>query len=304
MLLIALLFAIAAHAQYAGAKACAGCHPDQFARQSASSHARSLSKVADHPLKAKFAPLIAGRKPDPEWAFGGGLQAVTFVSRIGEDSYLEHHLSYYASTGKLAVTPGHSGKPEPGVRYETFSGGAEILRCFRCHSTGVPKLGADWRVEPTEPGVRCESCHGPGEAHAKSAGKEPVVAPGKYSAAELNQMCGSCHRKPAAAGEDTDYSNPWNIRHQPVYLSQSKCFLKSNGRMSCLTCHDAHGGPARSQCAVCHIAPKHPAAVRVASNTCEGCHMPLVRPQPELRFANHWIGVYRAGSYTVPIVRP
>jgi hypothetical protein len=29
--------------------------------------------------------------------------------------------------------------------------------------------------------------------------------------------------------------------------------------------------------------------------------MPLVSPQPALRFTNHWIGVYRAGAKLKPI---
>lgn len=300
---LALLFTISAQAQYIGSQACAGCHPDQFKAQSSSAHARSLSRAAAHHLAPAFGEFITARQPVPEWAFGAGSQAVTFVSRVDDASYLEHHLSYYSALKRLAPTPGHDGKPEPGVLYRTFGPGAEILRCFQCHSTGVPSVESGARIQPREPGVRCEACHGPGEAHLRAAGKAPLVHPGKYTPAELNQMCGSCHRKPAAAGDDTDYSNAWNARHQPLYLSQSKCFLRSNGKLSCLTCHDAHTGTTREACSSCHTAVKHPASIQLTGRRCESCHMPPVRPQTGLRFSNHWIGVYRSPSTLVPMIR-
>ena len=33
----------------------------------------------------------------------------------------------------------------------------------------------------------------------------------------------------------------------------------------------------------------------VAARTCIECHMPGVQVRPELRFTNHWIGVYAKG---------
>lgn len=255
--------------QYTGAQACGVCHPAQFKTQSASAHARALSRA------------------EPEWAFGAGVQAITYVSQVDPETYVEHGLSYYASTKAKALTPGH--RDANGVRYRTFDPGAQILRCFRCHSTGNLALGEVQRIVPAEMGVRCESCHGPGADHSK------ILNPRKsLNAAGLNDLCGNCHRMPPAAGEDTDWTNAWNVRHQPVYLSQSECFRRSEGRLSCLTCHDPHGAqPVKASCQECHAKPRHRAAV---AGTCIGCHMPKVRPQANLAFANHWIGVYVAGN--------
>ncbi|MEZ5400883.1 MAG: multiheme c-type cytochrome [Bryobacteraceae bacterium] len=287
---------------FIGSAACAKCHPAEFAQQSKSGHAGSLSRFRDHVLAEKFLPLTANRKPPPEWAFGGGIQAVTFVSRLDDGSYLEHHLSYYGSTGRLALTPGHDGTTEPGVRYPLFSASGAILRCFACHSTGTPSV-ADGEIHPNEPGVRCETCHGPGAAHAKSPTLANIVRPGQYTPAQMNQACGSCHRKPAAKGDDTDFRNSWNARHQPLYLAQSKCFLNSANQLSCGNCHPPHGGPTRSACAGCHPGASHPAALKTTTRTCESCHMPPVKPTPELSFANHWIGVFAPGETLVPRIR-
>ncbi|MSV28255.1 MAG: hypothetical protein EXQ52_05855 [Bryobacterales bacterium] len=272
--------------QYAGSEACRGCHEAQFAAHAKTGHAKALSR--------------SDRKPG-EWAFGAGVQAITFVSQADEDSYIEHGLSYYKATKSMALTPGHR-SPE-GERYRTFDPGAAIFRCFQCHATGPLKLAAGSRIEPSELGVQCESCHGPGAEHATS--QRPIKNPKRLSAAELNDACGQCHRKPAAAGADTDWSNPWNARHQPLYLSQSACFRNSKGALSCLTCHAAHTELSRDsasynrRCAGCHVKPKHRAAV--AEQSCVGCHMPSVVPlaidgRPALRFANHWIGIYSGNS--------
>ena len=37
-------------------------------------------------------------------------------------------------------------------------------------------------------------------------------------------------------------------------------------------------------------------SVVIARKTCVGCHMPIVKPQPNLGFTNHWIGIYRKGA--------
>ncbi len=266
------LFALAwlarlAAGQYTGAAACGVCHPAQLRVQSASAHARALSRT------------------EPEWAFGAGVQAITYVSQADRETYVEHGLSFYTATKSKALTPGH--RDAQGVKYRTFDPGAQILRCFQCHSTGRLTLGEGQRIVPAELGVRCESCHGPGADHAKILNPQKTL-----NAAGLNDLCGECHRMPPAAGDDTDWTNAWNARHQPVYLSQSACFRKSGGRLSCLSCHDPHGGPREPACAGCHGKPRHRAAV---SGTCVSCHMPKVRPQANLAFSNHWIGIYAPG---------
>jgi hypothetical protein len=269
---------------WAGSAVCRSCHEAQYWQQVATPHARALARAAD----ARY-----------EWAFGAPVQATTYVSKYDEDHYVEHRLSYYTATGRLAPTPGHEHQPEPGVLYRLFSPGAEILRCFQCHSTGPLRVTGERRIEPFEAGVRCEVCHGAGAAHARAPAKSNILNPKRYSAAEVNQFCGACHRKPAPSGESTDFRDPWNARHQPLYFAESACYQKSGGRLSCLTCHPPHGGAVKESCGNCHNG-RHKANVAVGGKSCVACHMPPVKPRPELSFANHWIGVYRAGETLTP----
>ncbi len=232
-----------------------------------------------------------------DWAFGGGDQAVTFVSRLDGEHYLEHGLSYYKAAGKFGITPGHRGIA--GERYRTFDPNAAILKCFQCHSTGPLHLRDGFRIEPAEAGVHCESCHGPGAEHAATPNVR-LRNPGKMTGAAMNELCGACHRQPPKNPFESDWSDPWNVRHQPVYLSQSACFLK--GGVTCSTCHVAHQSSVkRDACSACHPAAKH--RIVTAGKSCVSCHMPAVAPNADLRFANHWIGVYAPGAPLRPISR-
>jgi hypothetical protein len=240
-----------------------------------------------------------------EWAFGSGAQAVTFVSRGDNRHYLEHYLTYYTALRNFAPTPGQA-RLQPanlaeaaGLVYTIGDPRAGIEGCFECHSTG----GLDATLRPAEAGVHCEACHGGGAAHVAAPGVENVGNPRRLSAVALNGFCGRCHRPPASDPARVDWNFSWNVRHQPVYLSQSSCFTQSGGRLSCLTCHAAHQPLSRETaaydalCRDCHSAPPSSCATR----DCAGCHMPRVSPEPPLRFTNHWIGVYAGGANLKPV---
>ena len=258
-----------------------------------------------------------------EWAFGAGQQAVTFVTRVNQDWYLEHYLTYYRAMGSFAATPGHesisaSSLPQAmGVLYKPLDPEAGILKCFECHSTGPISVGSGRELQPLELGVRCEACHGAGASHRAAAlegniedARRLIRNPKRMSAAELNRFCGNCHREPAPAGMRTDWNVAWNVRHEPVYLSQSACFRQSAGGLSCLTCHGPHAKlqtqdeAYNERCRTCHTAKSHPPKpICVAGQpaNCVECHMPRVSPQPYLRFTNHWIGVYGNGAKLKPL---
>ena len=279
--LLILLCASPAAAEHTGSAACRACHLAQFEAQSKTAHARALRNEGDI------------------WRFGSGLQAVTPVSRLGTESYKEHGLTLYTRSKREGITPGH--KNPAGVLYKVFDPGAQIFRCFQCHSTGPLSFTPAAGIEPFEPGVRCESCHGPGGDHVRSPSKTNIQQPKILNGTGMNNLCGNCHRQPPTTGEDTDWSDPWNARHQPLSFSQSACFRKSGGRLTCTTCHDPHGAkPVRQDaCTGCHANPRHLQPV-AKSQTCANCHMPLVKPSTGLQFANHWIGVYNRGSALLP----
>jgi hypothetical protein len=310
--------------RHVGAAACGKCHVREFAAQSRTGHARALSRAETHPLRGSW-PLATteARRTGGfryrfdgltlrvdngndvlavplEWAFGAGLQAVTFVSQVDAKSSVELYLTYFSKLRGFGPTPGHAAlRPvnlaeAAGLFYPVGDAAAGIEGCFDCHSTG--KL---------ENGVRCEACHGAGSGHAASGGKQRLTNPGKMTAAEMNRFCGRCHRPPAADAAKVDWSYAWNVRHQPVYFSESACFLKSKGKLRCTTCHEPHEELATAashydaKCMGCHTTR----AAACGDRNCAECHMPRVSPEPPLGFTNHWIGVYRGGAGLKPAPR-
>jgi len=316
-LLLVLACTLNAADGFIGSAACAPCHKRQFDSQSKTGHAHALAKSADHAQRAQWPLATAEARRAPnfrfrfdaltaridngadvlavsmEWAFGAGAQAVTFVSKADDKHHIEHYLTYYSKLRSFGPTPGQS-KLKPanlaeaaGLLYRN----ADSQACFDCHSTGK------------ELGVRCEACHGPGATHAASGGKASIINPAKMTAAALNDYCGKCHRPPASDPAKIDWHFAWNVRHQPVYLSQSKCFIKSEGKLSCLTCHGSHEPLVQkaahydAKCGSCHQTKSK----SCGPTNCANCHMPQVSPEPPLRFANHFIGVYMGGAALRPV---
>lgn len=236
-----------------------------------------------------------------ERAFGAGSKAITYVSRDGGQHYIEHGLSYYTGRKAMGITPGHENAG--GRKYRTLDPSGTALRCFRCHTTGPISLAADGAIQWTEDGVQCESCHGPGAEHVAKTTAATIVNPRRFSPAELNDYCGDCHR---AAADITDWGLSWNSRHEPAFLSQSRCFEKA--AVSCLTCHDAHNSVEKNlkqydaKCSNCHASVKHRTATPAAT-ACVSCHMPSVPTNASLRFTNHWIGIYDSTRPMTPLGR-
>jgi predicted CXXCH cytochrome family protein len=208
------------------------------------------------------------------WLFGAGHYARTPVFEDG-GRWVEHRLSWYAATGKLSLTPGHSLQPS-----EDLDKAAGIVqttgnatRCFACHKTG------------DRPGVHCESCHGAQGNHpaAKTIRRDASVA-----------ACAGCHRSPAReyASPMPEVEDPLSVRFAPVGFLVSRCYQKSSGKFTCVNCHDPHQSVAASAtydktCIGCH-APKSKAGCP-RSPDCAGCHMPKSTPAPYLTFTDHRI---------------
>lgn len=322
---------------------CAKCHPAQYAGQSASAHANALYPAAAHPRLAALPRNRVLRRPPgfefrflfaPEfqiqvsggqdvmnlpvhWAFGSGHQAITFVSRVSKDWYVEHYPTFYTAVGDFGATPGQAAveaaalRDAAGVLYKTDDPAAGIAGCFECHSTGPVQFDAEGVAQLTEAGVRCQACHTTADAHARDA-RKPAGNPRQLSAQAMNEFCGRCHRPPASSTQKIDWNYSWNVRHQPLYLNESRCFQKSGGALTCLGCHDPHQAAAPAKplsaygavCLDCHRAgSSHPPAkscVAAGTARCVDCHMPQVTPQPPLRFTNHWIGVYPGAGKLKP----
>jgi hypothetical protein len=326
--------------QYAGADACRSCHGEIVEQQLATSHAltvRDLSKTAPlapfdtgqpviDPLtgaqytmeKGRGRPRIVltmgSQRAEQELAFefGSGVHATGYLARVGTGSWIDARLNHYNAIQAWDFTSSQD-KPnaylteQPLGRPQTE---ALAAQCFACHSTvvrvrgkGTEPDGRHVRLSPEHSilGVTCESCHGPRAEHVRAwkAGKG-VASPARLSADEINQMCGQCHGL-----TNVNPSHPVISRFQPWGLNQSRCFLASGGRLSCLTCHDPHGDAVRGadfyeqKCLSCHSAKSEVAKTICPVNPrtgCVKCHMPEdSKSMLHMRFFDHRIRVVPKG---------
>ena len=179
-------------------------------------------------------------------------------------------------------------------------------------------------------GIDCQRCHGPGAAHVKAAQtsgvpvdkvRSLILNPATLPKDRQMEVCEQCHL------ETTSHLLPDRIRHydqqpfgydatkplasfityfqrDPAYgrtdnfeivdapyrLRQSKCYLATQGALTCETCHnphDLHKGPESASyyaniCLRCHsneLAKQVAARQHPASNDCVSCHMPKRRTE-------------------------
>jgi hypothetical protein len=239
-----------------------------------------------------------------EYAFGRGKAGQTYLYSV-DGRYYESRVSYYAETGNLDLTVGAvNSRPTDLVSAAgRIMEGNEPRDCFGCHTTGA-RLGGTLQLKEFEPGVQCESCHGPGGEHldAVSAGKSAkgtIRALASMDPQQSNDFCGTCHRTwqtVAMMG-----IRGVNTSRFPAYrLTSSPCFSLDDRRISCTACHDPHGGLVSddqaydSRCAACHNGVDKKLCP-VAKQACTSCHMLKVSP-PEAHhaFPDHWFRIVRS----------
>ncbi len=131
--------------------------------------------------------------------------------------------------------------------------------CKTCHEEIFNGLQTTrhWNsVMKTKQGVEahsCESCHGPGAAHAQDADPKKIFSFKTASSKEINQRCLECH----SSGKD--HSNFSRSAH-------------SENNLSCLSCHSAH-----------QANKKEFLLIKNQTALCYSCHL-KVKPQFNMPF--------------------
>ncbi len=319
---------------YLGSATCGACHPGEYAFFTRSGHARTLRAAADVPLARKLDGRVVTdpERPGVTWtyalrnqrlqveraerakierlvfdfAFGSDHHATTFVSITdpAKPTALEHRLTHFAEADSIGITPGQlSTGPVSG----TTPRGREltsklVFKCFGCHSTPImegPRKNTGTMIQ----NVSCERCHGPARSHVEAArrGRTDLSMPfglEQWTAESQMKLCGQCHRHPSDAPPGIiRKDNSEMVRFQPVGLMQSKCYKKSRGELSCVTCHDPHArsSPDRTSyeasCLKCHQAAPQTICSVSPGKGCIDCHMPRIDAGQQVLFSDHWIRV-------------
>lgn len=331
-------------AAYAGSEACAKCHSEIAATHRESHHAHTLSLVTpethgdrfERPSKVRdprrdldyemgvkqgrcTLTVRRGKETDEVAAtlgVGSGKNATTYLGEF-RSQLLELRLSYYSGARRWDFSPGQQvDKVSGGVLYPV---GLVKLRdtvdgCFACHATAAVRSGLTLDVDASLMGVGCEACHGPGKRHIEAAERRESdlkMASLKTIKPRISrELCGQCHRSPSSEDLNDPFNKSQLPRLQGLALSQSLCFTNSQGKLSCLSCHPAHGNTTSTRpqynavCASCHsgAAPDQRQCMIGPKGDCVSCHMPAqpVGMPTGLRYRTHWIRVWDNPDIPIP----
>jgi tetratricopeptide (TPR) repeat protein len=165
--------------------------------------------------------------------------------------------------------------------------------CFNCHvsqlSTNYDLATDTYRTTWAEPGINCETCHGPSKAHnevmqAAPKGQVPpdikIISVKKLAPEQRNALCGSCHAKASPLTttfpsgnrffdhfdlvtlENPDYyPDGRDLGENYTYTSWRLSPCVKSGKLDCNTCHTPSGryrfkeeAKANESCLPCHAA--------------------------------------------------
>jgi len=283
--------AATAGAEYVGTETCGACHEELFDTFMQGGHAYKLNPVVDgQPPEYPFTEVTELPEgytwDDISYVIGGYNWKARFIDKEG---YI------------ITDAPGESGNTEyvnqynfanPVVGNEAgwvgYHAGEEDkpYDCGTCHTTGyspegnqdgLPGLTGTW----SEPGIRCEECHGPGSQHAANP-------QGVQMAIDRDaELCGQCHIRGAI--EEVNAKGGF-IKHHEQY---EELFQSKHITLDCVVCHDPHEGviqlrqaqeadptvlTTRTQCENCHFKEGQFQDSQVHPNVaeCIDCHMPRV----------------------------
>jgi len=335
----------AAAARYAGSARCRDCHEPFFRLWSTSHHGLAMqpftAALAREKLSEQTQDIVVG---DHRYRAEIATGQVRETTPTGQVTHAIAHVMggknvYYFLTpharGRLQVLP----VAYDVRRQEWYDVSASGLRhftdvteqavhwtdpeftfntsCYGCHVSQLASnydVGSDaYRTTWAEPGINCETCHGPGEEHirvARDLAPGAVLADAKlivtktFTHEQKNDMCAPCHARMSpitnsfrsgerffdafdlVGMENRDfYPDGRDLGENYTFTSWRMSPCAKSGQLDCLHCHTSSGRYRFKDRAVANQAclPCHEARVREVQThshhpqgktTCIDCHMP------------------------------
>jgi tetratricopeptide (TPR) repeat protein len=265
------------------------------------------------------------RRVEALWVIGSGNHTRSYMGLV-EGEVVELPLTFYARRRIWDMSPGYEGRGH-------FRFGRTVKpECLFCHNDLTPVIDgtlAGYRL-PLALSISCDRCHGDGRAHAvlRLDGQGPpagqadpsILNPGRFPPARQLEVCEQCHLQGDARQlladrrwDAYDLTQPladhlsifvpagprgeaFSIASHGDRMLQSPCWQKSDGRLTCTTCHNPHkpATPAslRAACLSCHtVAQCGDAHAKAPDAECWPCHMRKggTTDIPHVTFTDHWI---------------
>jgi predicted CXXCH cytochrome family protein len=263
---------------YFGSITCQGCHTPAYDGWAKSWMARSVRTPVTAETELIASSVLCGGMPF-EYVLGGRI-TLRYVQKKDDTHHIFLPCEYSTVTKQV--------QPFRLSDWQTFP---FEEKCAACHMTNYrPDEGT-----ATEPGVGCESCHGPASRHGldfKTAGGQ--IRFKTLTAVQEGMICGSCHLQGGTSkfsarrypehytpGDDLfeKYTFSWadlpghggavttTTAGDPVDVHQKllvKLNLDGASLLRCTSCHTVHTGPDAGQ----HV--KHKELAR--EDFCFQCH--------------------------------
>lgn len=269
-------------ATYAGSSACQTCHPTTYDTFMLSGHPYKLTPVVGgvRPTDPPFGGYPANPPTGYTWA-----DVSYIIGGFGWKARFVDNQGYVVTSGAAANPVQFNIADSSWTTYHTQDEpGTKPYDCGPCHTTGyvptlsqggLPGIVGGW----SEPGVRCEECHGPGSLHVNDPFRRDMTID------RSAELCGQCHIRgsvtsiPASGGF---------IRHHEQW---NEIFASKKRVMDCVDCHNPHQSAhyadpvlnpdkgIRSPCEDCHFkqAAQQASPMMLAMGVrCIDCHMPYI----------------------------
>jgi len=336
--------------EYLGSSDCLACHERFYELWSTSHHGKAMEafsaslvktlkpmkepmKIGNDEFMVVFddqGGILKGTLEDgtkKEWrirhSFGGRNVRYFLIPmekgklQVAPLAYYVHSGEWYDSTGSM-VRDFQDGGPEDSAVHWTDRSLTFNTSCHDCHVSQLEKnynpeddsYDTTWK----EPGINCETCHGPAEAHVKAA--EEAAAKGEeltdlklirfhedLTLEQRDATCGPCHAKGQVltrdftpgelffdhydlhSYEDRDFwpdGRDLGENYTQTAWMANPCSIQ--GQLECIHCHTSSGrfrfkdNPNQS-CLPCHEERvddilEHSHHSAEAGVTCVDCHMP------------------------------
>ncbi|MEZ6087383.1 MAG: multiheme c-type cytochrome [Pirellulaceae bacterium] len=255
-----------------------------------------------------------------DFYIGSGARGRSYLVQR-DDMLFQSPLTWYAHEERWDLSPGYENNNRHFDRRISAT-------CIACHFGRANSIAGDpSRFNKTEVfaefGIGCENCHGPSADHVAwhldeekdtALNSDPILKISSLSSSKRNSVCYQCHlvaedrilrrnRSSFDFRPGEELSDTWVcfVDDAPAdnhglsavshveQMQASVCFAKSQGKMTCVSCHDPHGKPAdseaisfyRDKCLTCHGASStqcsKPELERIKisqQDVCADCHMP------------------------------
>ena len=167
--------------------------------------------------------------------------AVAFMATGGEPTVMAAAVS---AQGARSSPPPRAAASQPAGDY------VGEATCATCHDQSYKGTKHALMLNERTPAAThgCESCHGPGKAHADSGDPALIKNPKKMKPAEVSDICTSCHNRASHA------------------LWEGSQHFQRN--LTCTTCHSVHAPKGEPQL-----------VARTEKELCATCHRPIVNRQ-------------------------